>query len=66
MSDKEYLIEKQELGGKTVTLVHDLDESGKREEIVRLLGGEDGGDYAYKHADELLKQAETYKNSLTI
>ena len=64
MSDGEYLIEKRETEGKTVTLVHALDESGKRNEIVRLLGGAESENFAYKHADELLKQAEIYKNSI--
>jgi DNA repair ATPase RecN len=41
-----------------------LDEEGRRAEIVRLLGGEKGDEYAYKHAVELLRQATEYKNSI--
>ena len=64
MSDKEFLIEKEELGGKTLTNVHELGEEGKLQEIVRLLGGGDGDEFALKHAEELLNQAKEYKNSI--
>lgn len=64
MSDNEYLIEKREEDGKTLTQVCVLDEEGRRAEIVRLLGGEKEDEYAYKHAVELLKQAAEYKNSI--
>ena len=64
MSDSEFLIEKQELDGKTITKVHSLTEEGKTQEIVRLLGGESNDEFARKHAEELLKQAQIYKNSL--
>ncbi len=64
MSDQEFLIEKQELDGKTLTNVTVLDSAAKVKEIVRLLGGEEGEEFATKHAQELLKQAEIYKDSL--
>ncbi len=64
MSDREFLIEKTELDGKTLTQVKSLDETAQREEIVRLLGGESGDEFAHKHAEELLKQANKYKNSI--
>ncbi len=64
MSDDEYLIEKEEVDGKTLTRVKALDLQGKTLEIVRLLGGDASDGVAYKHAEELLKQAETYKNSI--
>lgn len=64
MSDCEFLIEKEENAGKTLTRVHTLDESGKVHEIVRLLGGNSGDEYALKHAGELLKQAQKYKKTL--
>ena len=62
MSDKEFLIEKREEDGKTHTSVFELDEVGKKREIVRLLGGDEKDEFALKHAEELLKQAEEYKN----
>ena len=64
MSDSEYLIQKEENEGKTLTKVLPLDEEQKTLEIVRLLGGEDSDEYALKHAEELLKQAKEYKNSI--
>ncbi len=64
MSDDEFLIEKTESDGKTLTAVKALDEEAQREEIVRLLGGERGDEFAFKHAEELLKQAKEYKNTI--
>ena len=64
MSDEEFLIEKHETDGKTVTNVHSLDRNGKRMEIVRLLGGTNDAEIALQLADELLKQAENFKRSL--
>ena len=64
MSDCEYLIQKEEKDGKTLTNVSPLDESQKTLEIVRLLGGESSDEYAIKHAEELIKQAKEYKNSI--
>ncbi len=65
MSDNEFLIEKVEQVEKTITRVHELDEQSKVKEIVRLLGGSDGDEYALKHAEELLKQAKEYKNTIS-
>ncbi len=64
MSDDEFLIEKEECDGKTLTKVKALSSAEKQTEIVRLLGGNVGDDFAYKHAEELLKQAKEYKNSI--
>ena len=64
MSDNEYLIEKIEQDGKTITQVQELDQEWKIKEIVRLLGGNDGDEYAFKHAEELLKQANEYKRTI--
>lgn len=64
MSDNEYLIEKSEQNGKTLTNVHALNELGKRLEIVRLLGGTEHQTIALRHADELLKEAEAFKSTL--
>ena len=65
MSDNEFLIEKKETDGKTVTYVLALDEEGKKREIVRLLGGDENGGYALKHAEELLAQAKAYKKAIS-
>lgn len=64
MSDGQYLIEKTETGEKTHTNVYTLDVEGKKKEIIRLLGGEADEEFAVKHAEELLKQAETYKREI--
>ncbi len=64
MSDDEFLIEKIERDGKTLTTVLPLDEQAQKNEIVRLLGGERQDEFASKHAEELLKQAKEYKNSI--
>lgn len=64
MSDSEFLIEKQEEGGKTLTHVRALNEREKTEEIVRLLGGDKGDEFAVRHAEELIKQAKEYKTDI--
>ena len=64
MSDNEYFIEKREEKDKTLTFVTELDEQGKINEIVRLLGGQETDEYAIKHAKELIKQAQEYKTSI--
>lgn len=64
MSDSEYLIQKEESCGKTITHVNSLNEEEKTQEIVRLLGGNVCDEFAYKHAQELLKQAKEYKKTL--
>lgn len=64
MSDREFLIEKQEIDGKTLTKVKQLSETEQTKELVRLLGGGDGDKYAEKHAEELLRQAKEYKSSI--
>lgn len=65
MADDEFLIEKQENDGKTLTNVYALDDEGKKKEIVRLLGGGDADEFAVKHAEELLNQAKLYKNTIS-
>ena len=64
MSDSEFFIEKQEKDGKTLTKVLLLSDEERKKEIVRLLGGDGQNEYAEKHAEEMLKQAEQFKNSL--
>lgn len=64
MSDEEFLIEKLEENGKTLTNVHHLDSTQKTQEIVRLLGGNANDEFAEKHAVELIKQAQDYKKSI--
>ena len=65
MSDNQFLIEKKEEADKTLTQVYTLTEQSKIKEIVRLLGGEEGEEFAVKHAEELLKQAKEYKRTIS-
>ncbi len=65
MSDNQFLIEKKEYSDKTLTHVYALSEQSKIKEIVRLLGGEEGEEFALKHAEELLKQAKEYKRTIS-
>ncbi len=64
LSDSEYLIEKEEKDGKTRTNVYALSEEEKVQELIRLLGGSDKDEFAFKHAEELLKQANEYKKAI--
>lgn len=64
MSDREFLIEKREENGKTHTQVRALGDDEKTKEIVRLLGGEDGEEFALKHAEELVQKAKEYKQAI--
>ncbi|MBE5752666.1 MAG: DNA repair protein RecN [Clostridiales bacterium] len=65
MSDKEFLIEKYEATEKTHTKVLELNHQEKLKEIVRLLGGSEKDDFAVKHAEELIRQADEYKRSIS-
>lgn len=60
-ADREFLIEKQEAEGRTFSRIRLLGEEERREELVRLLGG-DRSESALRHADELLENARAYKS----
>lgn len=62
-SDREFLIEKVTEGEKTFTRVKTVEGEEKRSELARLLSGAQT-EVSLRHADELLAQAEAYKNSL--
>ena len=59
-ADREFLIEKKEEDGRTYSRIRALEEGERREELVRLLGGERSRS-AFEHADELLRSASAYK-----
>ncbi|MDE6676428.1 MAG: DNA repair protein RecN, partial [Clostridia bacterium] len=61
-ADREFLIEKKEINGRAQTLIHEVTGEARTLEIARLVSG-DEGDYALKHAEELIRSAEVYKNS---
>ncbi len=62
-ADREFLIEKRELNGKTHTTIRELDEEGRLSELARLIGGE--SEHVVAHAKELLEEADIYKKSLS-
>ncbi|MBE5742234.1 MAG: DNA repair protein RecN [Clostridiales bacterium] len=61
-ADNSYLIEKFTEDGKTYTSINKLSEEQKINEIVRIIGGTDGGNGARLHATEMIKIANSYKN----
>lgn len=54
-----YLIEKNRLANRTVTVVKLLTYNERISEMVRMLGGQDNQEITAAHAKELLKQANT-------
>ncbi len=62
MADHQYLIEKNFNGERTVTSVTELDDTGRVEELSRMLGGAEGQTLsAVSHAAALLEEARSYK-----
>ena len=52
-----------DIGSTTIKSVV-LDENGKIEEVVRLVGGNINSESAILYAKELLKEAKAYKDSI--
>ncbi len=63
MSDSHYSVRKAEKAGRTYTSVTELDRAGRREELARLTGGMHISPAILEGAEELLKEAEEYKQS---
>lgn len=63
-ADNMLKISKYEELGKTYTKVDVLSDSERIEEVMRLIGTNEVSEFAYKHAEELIKEAVDYKNSL--
>ena len=61
MADEQYVIRKTERGGRTYTTVDRLTREGRRQEIARLIGGDAVTGITLASAEELLKNAETWK-----
>ena len=61
MADGQYLIEKQEIKGRTYTTVNELDRAGRRRELARLIGGDNITDTTSASAEELLSAADAWK-----
>ena len=64
-ADREFYIEKREEGGRTFTVIRDVEGDARILEIARLIGGDTQSDTALQHARELLRNAQIYKKSLS-
>lgn len=64
MSDTSFLIYKFENETKTYSTIKALDYDGKINEIIRLVGGQNDSEIAKTHAENMIKQATDYKNSI--
>ena len=62
-SDTSFVIKKTTDEEKTFICVEKLDEKGKIDEIVRIIGGDSQSETAKNHAIELVKIAKTYKSN---
>ena len=63
-ADNMLKITKYESNGRTYTNVNKLESQKMTEEIVRLIGTNEVSEYAFKHAEELIKEAKAYKNTI--
>ena len=63
-SDVSFKISKYSTEKKTFTAIEKLDQNGKTEEIVRLIGGDMTSVSAVSHAKEMIEKANLYKKSL--
>ncbi|MCM1577845.1 MAG: DNA repair protein RecN [Ruminococcus sp.] len=64
MADNHLLIEKSTSGGRTFTQVRRLDEKGRKNEIARIMVGENITDTALKNASEMLSEARERKEKM--
>jgi DNA repair protein RecN (Recombination protein N) len=62
-ADQHIQVSKEAVGGRTETRIAILNGEQRREELARMLGGERITESAYRHADELLQQAQVTSNS---
>ena len=64
MADTHFSVEKGETGGRTYTKVQCLTREQRRQELARLTGGSHVSATMLSGAEELLTEAESFKNSL--
>ena len=62
MADTHFSVEKGERDGRTYTRVERLDKRGRVEELARLIGGASLTPALIKSAEDLLQQAQEYRN----
>lgn len=63
-ADNNLLITKVEENNKTTTIVKQLSENDKINEIIRLIGGKQGNFHAEEHAKDLINQANVIKSKI--
>lgn len=62
MADTQFLVEKNELEGRTYSYVKSLDYSERISEISRIISGySENSESSLQHAEHILKEAEHYK-----
>ena len=66
MSDSHYSVQKGKTGERITTLVKQLGLKEKIREIARMLAGETITDLSMKHAEEMVRNAETISHSRTM
>ena len=64
MAGTQYLVEKQERGGRTYTEIRLLDREGRKREIARINGGAEITPALLQSAEELLHSAEQFRDAL--
>lgn len=64
MADTHFSVEKGESNGRTYTRVQQLDRAARRAELARLTGGAHVSEVMLSGAEELLSDAEAFRNSL--
>ena len=65
MSDHHFSVSKAERDGRTFTGVADLDREGRKQELARLTGGVHVSQAILEGAEELLREAEAFKEKET-
>ncbi len=63
-ADRHFVVRKRTSGGRTATEVQELDETGRVEELARMLAGLETGGSAGEHARRMLEAARREKASL--
>ena len=64
MADNHFSVEKGEMDNRTYTKVQQLDRAQRQQELARLTGGAHVSDVMLRGAEELLSEAEAFKQSL--
>ena len=65
MADTHFSVEKGERDGRTYTNVQRLDHEQRKGELARLTGGSHVSETLLQSAEELLREAETFRKTLT-